>query len=125
MSVLNDNYGARPPKAYKAASLAAEGRVAPGTDLVRVYSSNRGNMERSWTMQRRDVQGLTPSEIKDKWALPEVPDLICDVEATGLRSRVGIAGENAFGQGGKIQVELLERGAKFTNPRPIGPGGAL
>jgi hypothetical protein len=107
---------------YKSASLASEGVIAQDTQLCRVYTG--GRMERSWCMLRKDVIGLSPQQIQQKWALPEVPTDICDVEAAGIPARVGIAGENNFGKGGNVQVELLQRGARFSNARPISPSGA-
>ena len=42
-----------------------------------------------------------------------------DVDATGLSARTGIAGQNFGALGGGVQVQLLQYGASFTNPRPL------
>ena len=44
----------------------------------------------SWVMKAEDVEGLTPLEIQDKFALLHTPKYICDVELeAGIHIRVG------------------------------------
>jgi len=43
----------------------------------------------------------------------------CDVEATGVHVRVGVAGPDSFGPDGGVQIELQEPGAVYKNPRPL------
>ena len=119
---LSQNPGDNPP--YRPASLASEGKVAADADLVRVYTRGVTSVESRWTMLRADARGLTPAQLKEKYSLPYTPTHVVDVDAAGKRARVGIAGPNYGHDGGNVQVELLERGATFTNPRPIGQGGA-
>lgn len=41
---------------------------------------NGSGMYGSWVMRADDIKGLTPLEIQDKFALPNVPKYVCDVE---------------------------------------------
>ena len=34
----------------------------------------------SWVMRAYDIEGLTPLEIQNKFALPNTPKYVCDVE---------------------------------------------
>ena len=111
----------RPPP--YAPIVAAEGKVGTNVPLVRVYNptapTNPSLMRASWTMPRAEVIGLTPVQIQAKYSLLNAPTMIVDVDATGLPARAGTAGQNFGFGGGGVQVELLSRGATFTNPRPI------
>ena len=115
------SYAASPP--YAASSLAAQGTIANDTQLVRVYNAsaptNSSPMKGPWVMPRSDVIGLTPVQLQQKYALPNLPTDIVDVNATGLPARVGFAGPNFGAQGGGLQIQLLDYGAWFTKPRPI------
>ncbi len=43
------------------------------------------DLVRYWIMKAKDVAGLTPKEIQNKYALPFKPEYICDVKLdTGL-----------------------------------------
>ncbi|MFD1739550.1 hypothetical protein ACFSCX_24005 [Bacillus salitolerans] len=98
--------GYEPP--YKSGTFVAEFTTTTDIRFVRVHGSN--NRERSWVMKMEEIEGLTPEQIKEKFALPETPHYITDVYIPkGTRMRVGIAGENKFGPGGGIQYELLQR----------------
>jgi hypothetical protein len=109
----------RPP--YTAGSEALEFTTTEATRFVRVHGPD--NMARSWMMQASDVQGLTAQQIKDKFALPELPTLISDVSVpTGTRVRVGeVAPQDGWGAGGATQFELLERlpESAFQNTRGL------
>jgi hypothetical protein len=116
----NPSYANNPPYAP---TIAAQGTIAANTPLVRVFnptaSTNASGMQGGWVMPRADVVGLTAPQLQQRFALPNPPTQICDVNAAGLPARVGIAGPNFGGPGGGTQVQLLARGATFTNPRPI------
>jgi hypothetical protein len=109
----------RPP--YTAGSEAVEFTTTETTRFVRVHGPD--NMARSWMMQASDVQGLTAQQIKDKFALPELPTLISEVSVpNGTRVRVGeVAPQDGWGAGGATQFELLERlpESAFQNTRGI------
>lgn len=89
--------------------------------FVRVHGD--GNQARSWMMRPRQIEGLTLSQIKDKFALPEIPTFVSDVYVpTGAKIRVGtVAAQPGWGSGGGIQYELLERlpASAFRNMRPL------
>ncbi|WP_299410957.1 pre-toxin TG domain-containing protein [uncultured Roseobacter sp.] len=57
-------------------------------------------------------QPLTPSEAKDVFALPRSPDeyrWLSTIHAdVGQKVRIGVAGSNKFGEGGAIQIEMLQ-----------------
>jgi hypothetical protein len=69
------------------------------------------------------IQGKSPSEIQRALGLPFPPTHVCDVRATGVLARIGVIGSNFGGGGDPIQIQLLNLGATFSNPRPISSGG--
>lgn len=71
-----------------------------------------------WIMRAEDIQGLTPAQIMDKYALPNLPTHICDVTIPANTTvRTGIVNKvEAWGNGGGIQFELLSKlDDKFFN----------
>ena len=113
----------------------AKGNLAPyaeGTrarDIVlqqeRVFSRvhGEGNQAKSWMMRPHEIEGLTPIQIQNKFALPELPSFISDVHVpAGSRVRVGtVAPQTNWGAGGSTQYELLQRlpSSSFQNMRPL------
>ena len=81
--------------------------------FARVHGSE--NKARSWMMRIEDVEGLTAAQIRDKFALPDLPEFISEVFVpAGTRIRVGkVAAQNGWGIGGAWQYELLERLPEF------------
>ena len=74
-------------------------------------------------MKYSDIQGLTPAQIRDKFALPSEPIKICEVNVpAGTKMYVGIANEvPEWGKGGGTQFELgqiLDENY-FVNERPL------
>lgn len=90
-------------------------------DLVRVHGEK--NQVGSWLMRRQDIEGLTPAQIKDKFALPSMPKYVSDVRGLeGMTARVGVAGRiDGYGSGGGVQIELLGRvnEGNFINRREL------
>jgi hypothetical protein len=91
------------------------------TKYVRVINGNdpRG----SWIMNESEIAGLSPSQIKDKFALPEMPNNIADVtvpQGTTIYSGTA-APVGGWGSGGGQQIYLPNRidGSLYTNVRPI------
>lgn len=82
-----------------------------------------GNQARSWMMRPHEIEGLTPLQIKDKFALPELPSFVSDVHVpAGVGVRLGtVAPQTNWGSGGAIQYELLQRlpSSAFQNMRPL------
>ncbi|WP_157573144.1 hypothetical protein [Novosphingobium sp. AAP83] len=87
--------------------------------FVRVHGKD--NQAGSWVMRKEDIEGLSPQQIKDKFALPDLPTQVSDVSVpAGTKLRVGEAGGlPPWGSGGGMQVEVMERTSVFTNPRPL------
>lgn len=86
----------------------------------RVYDKDNSDMDGQWIMRAEDINGLTPEEIKDKYALPFTPKFICDVKLqVGTPLRTGIANEiEGWGKGGGIQCDLMgNETAEFINER--------
>lgn len=90
--------------------------------FVRVYSKGQSGMKGQWVMRREDVRGLTPKEIKNKFALPDEPIYICEVQlAKGTRLHKGVANSvEGWGNGGGVQYDLrLSETGIFRNESKI------
>ncbi len=94
------------------------------TQYVRVYTDGTTYPNRSWMMNPKDIEGLTPSQIQEKFDLPHLPTHVVDVKPpTGTPIRSGTVNSDNFGgSGGGTQFELLERipDELFANPRKLG-----
>jgi len=74
---------------------------------VRVYLEGRNSPAGAWVMEASEIEGLSMSQIQQKFALPFTPSRITTVDVpAGTTVRIGTAGENAFGPGGGMQVEI-------------------
>jgi hypothetical protein len=106
---------------YENGSRAREIVLEKETLFVRVHGE--GNQARSWMMRPEAIKGLTPQQIKDKFALPELPKYVSDVHVpAGTRLRAGTAGkQESWGEGGGTQYELKEKlpDSAFRNRRPL------
>ena len=71
-------------------------------------------------MNAKDIEGLNPLEIKNKFALPNTPQFICDVEleaGTHIRIRE-VNPIDGWGNGGGTQYDLIgQRIGTFKNER--------
>ena len=110
----------KPP--YKPGTEVKEIRLTEDTVFARVYDNlpNGSGMKGGWIMNREDIEGLTPIEIRDKYALPSIPKYVCDVELkAGTRIRMGIVNPiEGWGSGGAIQYDLMrQRVGEFKNER--------
>ncbi len=106
---------------YNEAFKVFEGTTKVDTKFVRVHGTD--NKVGKWIMDEREILGLSPQQIKDKFSLPELPTKISDVIVpanTNIRTGVVAPIEN-WGKGGGIQVELLNEIPKnnFTNTRSL------
>ena len=73
--------------------------------LVRVLNENSNPMGR-WWLRESDIAGLSPMEIKNKFALPEAPtDYVRVKIPAGSTFRVGIANSLYGCEGGGLQFE--------------------
>lgn len=92
------------------------------TKFVRVYDGENSGMYGGWIMKESDVAGLTPEQIKDKYALPQKPIKVCDVTLPkGTELRTGITNPlKGWGKGGGVQFDLMgQRIGVFDNERLI------
>ena len=110
----------KPP--YKQGTIVKEIELTRNTIFVRVYDNapDGSGMYGSWLMKAEDIRGLTPSEIKDKFALPNIPKYVCDVELeAGTHIRMGEVNPlDGWGSGGGTQYDLIgQRIGNFKKER--------
>ena len=92
------------------------------TKFCRVYDGVNSGMYGGWVMKQSDIEGLTPEEIQDKFALPQKPCKMCDVTLPkGTQMRTGLCNPlEGWGKGGGVQFDLMgQRVGEFGNERPI------
>ena len=91
--------------------------------IVRIYDKVNSRLQGGWVMKAEDIVGLTPQEIQNKFALPNTPKYICDVNLeAGTRLRTGEANPLFGFDGGGQQYDLIINGKNvgtFTNERII------
>ena len=98
--------------------------ITENTIFVRTYDNMPGGsgMYGSWLMKAEDIEGLTPLEIQNKYALLNTPKYVCDVELeAGTHIRVGEVNPiDSWGYGGGIQYDLIgQRIGNFKNERTL------
>ena len=101
---------------------------AGNEEYVRVFSYNvdgTSNKLGGWLMKKGDIEGLTPAQIADKYALPKVPTHICDVNVNpDFNLQTGIANSvEGWGNGGGQQFDTMGKFIDedaFVNERLIG-----
>jgi len=88
-------------------------------DFVRVYDNINSFQQGPWLMMARDIAGLTPEQIQDKYALPTKPTYVTDVMfKSGTKLRVGIANKLFESKGGGLQFDTMgEYVGDFINER--------
>jgi len=110
----------KPP--YKEGTNVAEYELTENEKFVRLYDGENSAQTGRWMMPESEIKGLTPEQVRDKFALPEIPTQITDVNVpAGTVIRVGEAGPiPGWGNGGGTQVQLtgprIPTGS-YTNPR--------
>ena len=91
--------------------------------LFPIHCAN-SRLQGGWVMKAEDIVGLTPQEIKNKFALPNTPKYICDVNLeAGTRLRTGEVNPLFGFDGGGQQYDLIINGKNVgtcTNERIIG-----
>jgi len=98
----------QPP--YKPGTRVTEFETTVDDVYVRVHGAN--NKARSWMMKREALRGLTPEQIKSKYALPELPSHMSEVHVpAGTKVRTGTVNPlpEFNGIGDSTQYELLQR----------------
>ena len=120
--IFKDTMGYEPP--YKPGTSVTEIQLTKNATYVRVYDKVNSRMQGGWVMKAEDIAGLTPQEIQNKFALPNTPKYICDVNLeAGTRLRTGEVNPLFGFDGGGQQYDLIINGKKvgtFTNERIIG-----
>lgn len=92
------------------------------TVFCRVYDGKNSGMIGGWVMKRSDIEGLTPEEIQDKFALPQKPVKVCDVALPkGTQLRAGLCNPlEGWGKGGGVQFDLMgQKIGDFINEQDI------
>lgn len=105
---------------YKPGTAVREIELSKNTKFVRVYDGDVSGQFGGWLMKAEDVAGLTPTQIRDKFALSAIPKYITDVNIpANTVMRTGIVNPlEGWGIGGGIQFDLMgQRIGEFTNPR--------
>lgn len=78
--------------------------------FVRTLDGENTGVLGSWLMPKSEIEGLTPLEIADKWALPQVPTMMCDVTVpAGTQIRIGECNPILGFNGGGTQYQLMQR----------------
>lgn len=86
---------------------AIEFNTVSNEGFVRVFKQGSNNPNGRWMVKQSEIQGMTPQQIKDHLALPEVPDKIVDVTIPpDIRLRTGKVKDNFNSSGGGIQFEI-------------------
>lgn len=90
----------------------------PGTQVTEFVSDGSQTFVRvvsgdapagQWVMRQADIEGLTPEQIADKFALPQIPTGITSITPpSGTRIRTGKVNENFGRSGGGTQFQLLD-----------------
>lgn len=97
-------------------------RLTEDTVFARVFDGEVSGKFGGWIMDYEALDGLTPEEIRDLFALPAVPRYRVDVILpAGCFVRRGICNSlEEWGKGGGIQYDMMgERIGEFVNDRPL------
>lgn len=93
--------------------------------FVRVYDGKTSTTVGSWLMPASELRGLTPAQIKEKFALENTPAGILYVKVPGNARYAyvrGTAGPIAsWGQGGGDQLYIIGKHTDGTDPLPPPP----
>lgn len=107
---------------YLPKSKVQEIELQEDTKFCRVYDGVNSGMFGGWVMKQTDIEGLTPEEIQDKFALPQKPFMMCDVTLPkGTHMRTGLCNPlEGWGKGGGVQFDLMgQRVGSFDNERDL------
>jgi hypothetical protein len=106
---------------YAKDAIVVEAVLAVDTQFVRVFTKGKSEPAGKWIMKAEDIQGLTPKQIQQKYALPSLPTHRSNAKiGSGIRIRAGKVGPNFGFGGGNTQYELLDRVENaFTNIKPL------
>lgn len=120
----NEEWAARgytdPP--YKEGETADIIELTHDCRFVRTYDNKSSFQKGSWVMRYDDIKGLSPEEIADKYALPQVPTMMCDcIVPKGTKIRTGECNPLYGRNGGGQQFDFMgQKIGSFDNEREIG-----
>jgi hypothetical protein len=90
-------------------TLVTETTIFRSAKYVRVFTEGQTKPVGAWVMEASEIEGLSMSQIQQKFALPFTPTNVTAVNLpAGTTIRIGLAGQNDFGPGGGIQVHIQE-----------------
>jgi filamentous hemagglutinin len=130
--ILKDNANFSPP--YVPGTQTALIMTLQETQFVRVYvPGTKSTPVGAWIMPVSEIRDLTPEQVASKFALPQTPTHIVDVNVPpGQQLRATIANDinihndrslGGNGGGGGVQFELMDKSAIkeswFSNARNI------
>ncbi len=96
----------RPPCSANAPVLQV--RLKQDVRLVRYYDGDISSVKGNWAMFERHTEGLSMRQIKNKFALPNLPTQKCEVYLqAGDMIELSIAGRLDWGAGGGLQVDFM------------------
>ncbi|HEY2973146.1 MAG TPA: PKD domain-containing protein [Pyrinomonadaceae bacterium] len=97
----------QPP--WPAGTQVTEITIFRSVKYVRVFTEGQTKPVGAWVMEASEIQGLSMSQIQQKFALPFTPTNITTVDVpAGSTIRIGLAGPNSFGPGGGMQVNIVD-----------------
>lgn len=93
------------PLPYKPNTPVVQFQQTDSTQYVRVYTDNKTG---KWLMKYSDIQGLTPLQVQEKFALPTTPTHYCFVDVpSGTTVYIGIVNQSSVP--GTLQYEVITR----------------
>lgn len=108
---------------FKEGKIVEEYQLTENKKYVRLYDGENSGQVGRWIMPESEISGLTPQQIQDKFALPQIPTQITEVNVpSGTIVRIGEAGDvPGWGRGGGIQIQLMDRIpiGSYVNQRPF------
>ncbi|AXR83278.1 hypothetical protein AArcMg_3294 [Natrarchaeobaculum sulfurireducens] len=105
---VNSQYGPGYEDPYASGSLVVEYRTQTSDQFVRVHQAD--NQARSWMMRGDQIEGMNPTEIQQKFSLPEKPVYVSEVYVSAdTNVRTGTIEANFGGERGAMQFELRDR----------------
>lgn len=103
---LSEQGYTEPP--YALNSSVSEITLVEPTKFVRVYDGENSNLYGGWVMKAEDIVGLSPTQIQEKIALPNLPKYVGEVNLPqGVTLRVGEVNPLFGKQGGGTQFDLM------------------
>ncbi|MBF2614698.1 ribonuclease YeeF family protein [Listeria welshimeri] len=98
----------QPP--YTPKTIVQEITLLEDTKLVRVYDGVESGLYGGWVMRAEDIKGLTPLQIQEKFALPQLPEFIGEVTLPkGSTIRAGEVNPLFGSKGGGFQFDMMQQ----------------